>query len=1179
MRQGDFKQMRNNLFLGVAAVALAIPAAAVAQQITTGIEGTVTDASGAAVAGAQVVVTDTRTGAARTLTTSTGGQFRADTLVTGGPYTAVASAPGFESQTVDEITTTLQGNTRITFALARTDASGTEVVVTGSRSRPVVTQLSTGPGTSFGAAVLTNAPSFNRDVRDVIRIDPRVSLDRDDGGSGQDRISCLGGNDRGNTFTVDGIPQSDIYGLNDTGFSSRSSTPLPYDAIRETQVQFAPFDVDYGQFTGCAINVVTKSGTNDYKMGGFYEYSNADLRGDSLDNKGVKVPVASVKPDKRWGVFLGGPVIKDRLFLFGAYEQQTAGQSQDDGPTGAGYANEQTGISAAQFTEIRGVIRDLYGIDTGDLVTNRPYTNKRYFIRGDLQINDKHRFEGTYQRLEESTLRPDDLFTGTSPQAIGANTYYLSGTKSDYYSGRLYSQWSDNFSTELRYSHSSITDRQDPQGGGEAQTDKPIPRIIVGIDNPTGLDGAVLAGPGNSRSANDLRTKVQQYRAVARLTLGNHNIKFGAELNRADLFNLFVQNATGTLAFRNIADLRAGLLSPGRVPTGANPPCTAITNTATPVNLVNGCTTGAFGNFTQDGNINSAAAEFSRSLYSTYLQDEWRATDQLKVTAGVRVDWFDGGRPDFNPVFQRRYGITNATGFSNIEPAILPRVALNYDLHNDGLFARTNVRLGAGIFSGGDPLVWFGNAFQNDGSAFALGDTRAAGCPAGQINVRPSGSFTGVPTCIAAGAQATAASNQGNTQSIDPDIKMPTVLRLNAGLQTQVNLTQGGFFSGWNLNLDYIYSKYKNPYGLVDLSQAVAIAGVANSGLNGRTIDGRPIYKTIDLLATGCTGRLVEPGAPPVFANLNTACFTGSRGAELQLTNTAGYRSHNASVLLSKSINHGLFTEGGSTYFTIGYAYTDAQDRRNMYNSTAGSNYGQTAAFDRQDPAASTGFFQSRHNISTSLNFRNEFFKDLGTSIGLTFVARSGRPYSLTFTGNGVFNPTNGGLTTQDNALAYIPAGLNDPNVVYTDTVVAGVVTQTGAQKAAILDTFINGLGCANKARGTSITRNTCTNDWYYDMDLTISQELPGPGRLFGRDDKIKVYAMVDNFLNLLDSGWNVQRRRNFFGVQDIATTSVDAAGRYVISSVAGIGTFDTDNAINVSSSVWRLKVGVSYNF
>ena len=1165
--------MRNHLFIGAAVAALAIPAAASAQQITSGIVGTITDENGAPINGASVTITDTRTGAERKLTTGASGTFSASGLVTGGPYTVATTADGYEGQTVNDIITTLQGNTSLSFSLA---SGGGEIVVTGSRVR--ATTLAVGPGTSFGAEVLANAPSFNRDVRDVIRIDPRVSLDRDDGGSGQDRISCLGGNDRGNTFTVDGIAQSDIYGLNDTGFSARSSTPLPYDAIRETQVQFAPFDVDYGQFTGCAINVVTKSGTNEYKAGAYFEYSDAGMRGKSLPG----VPkVAPIKPEKRWGVNLGGPIIKDRLFVFGAYEHHEAGQSQDDGPTGAGYANPQTGISLAQFNEIRDVLKTTYGIDTGDLVTSRDYKSDRYFGRIDWQITDNHRLEGTYQRLEESTVRPDDLFTGSSPQAIGANTYYLSGTVSDYYSGRLYSQWNDNFSTELRYARSEITDRQDPVGGGEAQLGSPIPRIIVGIDNATGNDGAVLAGPGTSRSANDLRTKITQYRAVANLTAGDHRIKFGAELNQADLFNLFVQNATGTLAFESLADLRAGLLSRGRtVPN--TPPATgnlcSSTTTTTPINLINGCTYGAFGNFTPTGDINTAAAKFSRSIFSVYAQDEWKATDALKVTAGVRVDWYDGGRPDFNPVFQRRYGISNATGFSNVDPVILPRAAITYDFGNDGMFGRTQLRAGVGIFSGGDPLVWFGNAFQNDGSTFGTGQSTTAACGAARLNVLSGGRFTGVPACIQASGQATAAASQGNTQAIDPNIKMPTVFRANIGLKTELNLAESGFFSGWNIDLDYIYSKYRNPFTLVDLAQAID----TRNGLNGYTIDGRPIYKTIDLLATGCSGRLVDAGAPPVYTGLTAACFTGSRGAELMLTNQDGYRSHIASFLLSKHFEGGLLTEGGSTYLNFGYAYTDSHDRRNMYNSTAGSNYGQSAAFDRQNPAESTGFYESRHNITFSANFRNEFFSDLGTSLSFSFVARAGRPYSLTWSGNNVFNPTNGGLTTNDNALVYIPTGLNDPNIApqVSDPVTGAYVSGSRNEEVTKLINFANGLDCAKKYAGSTVPRNGCRNDWYFDMDLTLAQELPGPGRLFGRDDRIKAFVMVDNFLNLLDNSWNVQRRRNFFGVQDIATTSgVDAQGRYIITSAAGAATFAADNQINVSSSVWRLKVGVSYDF
>ena len=242
-------------------------------------------------------------------------------------------------------------------------------------------------------------------------------------------------------------------------------------------------------------------------------------------------------------------------------EHQEAGQSQDDGPTGAGYPNSINGISLAQFNQIADVLRNVYHIDTGPLVTNRPFKNDRYFVRADWQITDRHRLEATYQRLEESTLRSDDLFpTGTSPQAVGLNTFYVSGTESNYYSGRLYSNWTDNFSTELRYSRSEVQDLQDPVGGGEAQDANPIPRIIVGVRGPTG-NGRVIAGPGFSRSANDLQTTVDAARFVANYEAGDHSLKLGFDYNKADLFNLFVQNANGELHFADVDALREGLIN------------------------------------------------------------------------------------------------------------------------------------------------------------------------------------------------------------------------------------------------------------------------------------------------------------------------------------------------------------------------------------------------------------------------------------------------------------------------------------------------------------------------------------------------------------------------------------------------------------------------------------------
>jgi hypothetical protein len=1144
-----------------------LPAPVMAQQITSGIEGTVNDADGNPLGGATVTVTDTRTGAQRTITTDSAGRFAASGLVTGGPYSVAATANGYEGQTVEGIQTTLQGNTGLTFTLS---AGGGEIVVTGSRVQ--VTQLAVGPGTSFTAEVLENAPTFNRDIRDIIRIDPRVSLDRDDGGSGQDRISCLGGNDRGNAFTVDGISQGDVYGLNDTGFSSRSSTPLPYDAIRETQVQFAPFDVDYGNFTGCAINVVTKSGTNDYKVGGFFEYSDSGMRASSFDDRGVIKPVPPIEPEKRWGAYLGGPIIKDRLFIFGAYEHQEAGQSQDDGPNGANYPNSAAGVSVAQFNQISEVLKRVYGIDTGPLVTSRPYKNDRYFVRGDFQITDNHRLEGTYQHLEESTTRPGDLaLTGTfSPIIVGQNSFLLSGTKSDYYSGRLFSQWNDTISTELRYSRSEVQDIQDPVGGGEAQSDNPIPRIIVGIDNPgTIADGAVAAGPDFSRSANDLKTTLEQYRGVLNVDLGAHRLKFGTEVNRVKLFNLFVQNATATLNFRNIADLEQGLLSPG---TGN------FNTTNSPANVVSGAVEGAFGNFSSTGDIFDAAADFKRTIYSVFAQDEWEVSDALKAVAGVRVDWYDGGRPKLNSNYLARYGFSNRSSFSNLPPVIMPRLALTWDVNDFAVFTRPQLRGGVGIFSGGDPLVWFGNAFQNDGFGFAQGTTQDAGCAAGQIDVVVNGQFTGVPQCIVNSAANSAARGLGDTQSIDPNIKSPTVLRANIGFATGLDFAPSGFFSNWKLNLDYIYSKYRDPYTIVDLAAVPASTGGTGTnnattiGIAGFTIDGRPIYRSIDPTVAGCTARLIDITPTPLYNGVNAACFNTQRDDELMLTNAGSFRSHIASAILSKNFDGGIITKGGSTFFSLGYAYTDAQDRRSMYNSTAGSNYDNSAAFDRQNPVPSRGYYESRHNISVQTSFREEFFSDLSTRLGITFVARSGRPYSLTFSGTGLFGDS---VSGSDNALVYLPTGVTDPNISPTSNMAA---------VQSLVD-FANGLKCAKPYIGTTIPRNTCTNNWYYDMDLSFSQELPGPGRFFGRDDKIKLYATVDNFLNLLDKSWNLQRRRDFAARQDIASlaaTPVDAQGRYIFTASPngqGLSTFVNDNFVNISSSAWRLKVGVSYDF
>lgn len=1131
--------MRNHLFIGAAVAALVIPAAASAQQITSSVVGTVTDENGTPLAGAEVVITDTRTGSTRTLATGGDGSFSASGLVTGGPYTVAATAAGFEGQTVENINTTISGNTSLTFAL--TSGSG-EIVVTGSRVR--ATQLATGPGQSFSAEVIEALPSFDRDIRDILRVDPRVSLERN---LESDRVSCLGGNDRSNAFTVDGIAQGDNYGLTDTPFSSRSGSPIPFGAVRETSVEFAPFSVEYGSFTGCAINLVTKSGTNQFHGDAFFTYGDTSLAGDRVGGR----PGKAAADDIRYGGSLGGPIIPDRLFFFGAYEHSEVTFAQDDGPAGGGFPNERAFLTVAQFDEISDVLKTVYGRDTLGIVRDRKAVTDRYFGRLDFYITDNHRLEATYQRTEENQIKADD-FSGAN--ITGLDNFQNSGSTADYASVRLYSNWSDIFSTELRYSRSEITDIQGPVGGGEAQDGDPLPRIVVGVRNGSSR-GLFISGPGFSRTANDLYTTIDQYKFKGTLDGGAHKIMFGAEMNTVNFDNLFVQNATGTLYFRDVDALRNGLLNPG-----------TSTSVTTASAVGDGLTIGAEGSFTRDGNVNTARAKFDRTLYSAYIQDVWQASDRLELTGGVRVDWYDGGHPELNPNFVERYGFSNLTGFSNLDPVVLPRFAFNYDMGDFAFFGRARLKGGVGIFSGGDPGVWFGNAFQNNGFGFASGDTRDAPCPGGQIDVVQNGQFTGLPSCFQTAAQNRAARGLGDTQSIDPNIEIPTVIRANLGFEAQLG-TGGGFFSGWNLNLDYIYSKYRKALTVVDLSSTIDI----RRGLNGYTIDGNPIFGAIDPTVAGCNATLVRGGVDIEWANVTAPCFSTSRDDELQLTNGRDYESHIASIVLSKNFEGGLFTEGGKTFINMGYAYTDAQDRRNMFNSTAGSNYDNLAATSLQDPPATRGYYETRHNFTLAANLTEKFFGDEETSLGFTFIARSGRPYSLTFGGSGGFFDSASGF---DNRLLYIPTGANDPNL--SDLSNAAAVTSFLG--------YVENLDCAKEARGRVIDRNTCFNDWYYDLDVNFSQTVPGPFK----GDSLEFTVTIDNFLNLLDQNWNTFRKRQFASLVNVVGTPtnvgacgtanvgpVDCQGRYIISTFAPDDTRD----LVTSASLWRLKVGVSYKF
>ena len=262
-------------------LALVLSAAAVqAQETTGGISGEITDDAGKPIAGAQVTVTYVPTGQVIHTSTTGQGYFTARNLTVGGPYTVVATDKTHEAKTVQVPSITLGSPYEMNFTLG--GGGVTEVVVTASRGPKGTAQVQTGPRSTFTAQDIENLPSFGGDLKDVARTNPLVTIDP----SNSNALIIAGANNHVNTIYVDGVRQSDDFGLNANGYPTQRS-PISVDAVAAFNVEVAPYDVRYGNFQGGILNIVTKSGSNSFHGGGFYEYDSNKYAGDVIGRQAL----------------------------------------------------------------------------------------------------------------------------------------------------------------------------------------------------------------------------------------------------------------------------------------------------------------------------------------------------------------------------------------------------------------------------------------------------------------------------------------------------------------------------------------------------------------------------------------------------------------------------------------------------------------------------------------------------------------------------------------------------------------------------------------------------------------------------------------------------------------------------------------------------------------------------
>ncbi len=275
--------MRNSLFLGAAVIALAIPAAAAAQETTATIRGTVT-ASGVPVPGAQITIINVPTNTRTSTQSGTDGTFTQTGLQAGGPYTVEVTSPQGNKTVTDVFTVVQQAYTLpIDLTPAAADAgtgAGADIVVTASAIRGAGV-TSDGPQTVLTQADIAKVASVNRDIRDIERRDPFATIDLGNQGDRGGAVSFAGVNPRFNRFTINGVTVGDSFGLNQDA-SPTNRGPVPFDAISQVSVSIAPYDFRQSGFQGGAIDTVLLSGTNQLHGTGFYSQNTDGLTGDQI---------------------------------------------------------------------------------------------------------------------------------------------------------------------------------------------------------------------------------------------------------------------------------------------------------------------------------------------------------------------------------------------------------------------------------------------------------------------------------------------------------------------------------------------------------------------------------------------------------------------------------------------------------------------------------------------------------------------------------------------------------------------------------------------------------------------------------------------------------------------------------------------------------------------------------
>ncbi len=632
---------------------LLIPCLLNAQSFRGSIRGRIVDPTGGVIAGAKVSARNSATGLTRETTSGEDGAYVLAELPA-GEYTVSAAAAGL-SPVAQNVVVSVGLDTTADFDLTSLEKHTEQLTVTAEA--PVIDESHDVLGEVVERELVANLPLNGRDFGKLVALVPGATVEPSGVAAAQDgfgQFTINGNRDRSNNYTLDGTDNNDPFfnnsALNQTGIGGAPASLLPIEAIQEFNLQ-TQFPAEYGRNSGAVINIITKSGTNQFHGSAFGYVRNSmfDARNyfnRVIDSDGDFQPKTAFR-NNQFGASIGGPIIRDKTFFFGAYEGQRERVGSDFSllvPTAAQISEAQNlvagtiplpgggtgGTASPVLTSILtkffpssttglapGVVHDLNDVDS-------------LIAKVDHQFTDRETFSARYAFATSQQTFPLGGLGGFGSGSRLADFAETSPATVQVFSASWLSTLSVHKLNEVRFGYSRYTT-------SFASLDSNFDPSSLGIDFGTGklglpeIDfGGVFDNLGATAYSIPRGRTSQSFQILDNFTLesGRHTFKFGGEFRRAKVSSFNDNLERGVFSF-SPADPTTLPACSGAV---AAPGCSDA-GVLTLVSYYQGNT------FPLIDAGNTQRTTFNNGL-AFFAQDDFRAAPRLTINYGLRWEYF-----------------------------------------------------------------------------------------------------------------------------------------------------------------------------------------------------------------------------------------------------------------------------------------------------------------------------------------------------------------------------------------------------------------------------------------------------------------------------------------------------------------------------------------------------------